>query len=148
MKSEYITALIVSDSTNTGMADVEMKKNRYTVPSFSGRIVEVREQDKDIPATSADDVPVYLAYKNSDNEYVRFTNDEAVTYTTGLQVGTDYSPYYTHGNFSGLGGGNMKYALSDYPEVYVVFESEVEKVAGPYPINGVSSYRLNETDFN
>jgi hypothetical protein len=145
MKDAYITARIVSDSTNIGMADVEMTKTRYTVPVFSGRIIAVDDADKDSPSTEYDGVPVYLAYKNSDDQYIKFTNDEAVTYTTSVQVGTDYNPYYIHGTFAGLGGGNMKYPVADYPQVYVLAK---DKVAGPYPIDGVSSYQIYENDFN
>ena len=143
MSSDYITARLVSDSTNSGMADVKMTKTRYTVPSFSGRIVSAAS-DKDTPVTANDGVAVYLAYKDG-SDYVRFDDDEAVVYTTGIQMGTDYSPYYVHGNFTGLGGGNMKYAVADYPEVYVLF---ADKVAGPYPIDGVSSYQIYENDFH
>ena len=92
MKNEYITASLISDSTNSGMADVEMTKVRYTVPTFSGRIVAVNDTDKAKAVTDDDGVPVYLAYKDSNNNYVKFTNDEAVVYTTAVQAGTDYSP--------------------------------------------------------
>ena len=145
MKDEYITAKIVSDSTNSGMADVEMTKTRYTVPTFSGRIVDAGVDNDKAFVEDYDGVPVYLAYKNSDNQYIKFTNDEAVVYTNGVQMGTDYSPYYIHGTFAGLGGGDMKYKVADYPEVYVLAGT---KVAGPYPINGYSSYQLDSSDFN
>lgn len=143
MTSDYITARLVSDSTNSGMADVQMTKTRYTVPTFSGRIVEAATENN-LPVSDAyDGVPVYLAYKDG-SEYVKFDDDEAVVYTNGIQMGTDYSPYYVHGNFTGLGGGNMKYAVADYPEVYILAKN---KVAGPYPIDGVSTYQINYIEF-
>lgn len=147
MTTDYVTASLVSDSTNSGMADVEMTKVRYTVPTFSGRISDPTTIDtyKDTPYTDDDGVPVCLAYKDSNNNYVKFTNDEAVVYTTAVQAGTDYTPYYIHGNFTGLGGGNMKYAVAEYPEVYVLTG---DKVAGPYKIDGVSSYQVYYSDFH
>jgi len=155
MSSDYITARLVSDSTNSGMADVMMEKTRYTVPSFSGRIT-TDPADADIPPVAGkDEVPVYLAYKEDNGSYVRFTDDEAVTYTTWTQIGTDMTPQYIHGNFTGLGGGNMKYAVADYPEVYVVADMDKDgevgtgdKVAGPYEIDANSSYQVFGSAFN
>ena len=148
MTDEYITANLISDSTNSGMADVEMTKVRYTVPTFSGRIVPADGADKDKAVTDKDGLAVHIVYKDAENKYVEFPNDEAVVYTTAIQAGTDYSPYYIHGTFAGLGGGNMKYSVKEYPEVYVLVVLDTEdKVAGPYPIDGVSSYQIYEDEF-
>jgi len=149
MKDAYITARIVSDSTNSGMADVEMKKTRYTVPVFNGRIVEGNADYAKPFVETSDEIPVYLTYEGEDGRYTRFTDVEATVSTTGNNIGTDTTPYYKHGNFAGLGGGNMKYVLADYPEVYILADMNADgavgsgdKVAGPYPLDGNSSYEV------
>lgn len=155
MTSDYITARLVSDSTNSGMADVKMTKTRYTVPTFSGRITADPADTGVPPVAGKDEVPVYLAYKQDNGSYERFTDDEAVVYTTWTQIGTDMTPQYIHGNFTGLGGGNMKYAVADYPKVYVVADidndGEVgagDRVAGPYEIDANSSYQVFGSAFD
>ncbi len=154
MTSDYITASLVSDSTNSGMADVKMKKVRYTVPTFSGRITTDPADTNTPPIETQDEVPVYLVYKvGNSSSYERFSDNEAVVYTTWTQIGTDVSPLFIHGTFTGLGGGNMKYAVKDYPNVYLHADKnkdgliDAAELAGPYPIDGVSSYQVNGSDF-
>ena len=156
MTDEYITANLISDSTNSGMADVEMTKVRYTVPTFSGRITTGPADTTNPPVANKDEVPVYLVYKvGNSSSYEIFPDDEAVVHTTWTQIGTDAeaNPLYIHGNFTDLGGGNMKYAVKDYPNVYLHADKnkdgiiDDEELAGPYPIDGVSSYQVNGSDF-
>lgn len=157
MTDEYITASLISDSTNSGMADVEMTKVRYTVPTFSGRITRDAADTTNPPVATLDGVPVYLVYKvGNSSSYERFSDDEAVVYTTWTQIGADISPLYIHGNFAGLGGGNMKYAVKDYPNVYVfvdkdrdgIIDESDHELSGPYPINGYSSYQIDGSVFD
>jgi len=156
MNDDYITARIVSDSTNSGMADVEMKKTRYTVPTFSGRITSGQASGAAVPPSADDEVPVYLAYKDEDDAFQIFPDDEAVVYTTWTQMGTETTPLYIHGNFTGLGGGNMKYAVAEYPAVYVVADmnrdgkvntgDKITKTS--YALDKYSSYQLDGADFD
>jgi len=139
IKADYVKAKIISDSTNAGMADVEMTRVRYTVPSFSGRITS----DIDASVTSDyDEVEVWLCYKE-DGNYVRFTDSEAKTATAFTQTGSDSSPWYMHGGFSGLGGGNMKYSKTDYPELWVVADLNKDGTISTGDLVSVASYEID-----
>ena len=153
MTEPYITATLISDSSNAGMADVEMRQVRFTVPSFGGRIVSSGADD--IPVSGDyDEITVYLCYEKDDGSYGFFDDyQESSVNTFASQSGTDAHPFYTHGNFTNLGGGNMK--LKDISDVYVWADMNSDKVintsdliAGPYPIDkGKNSYTLKGSDF-
>ena len=139
MADDYITASLVSDSTNSGMADVKMTKVRYTVPVFRGRIDSHTSDDSPISETY-DEVPVYICTKDGE-DYVRFTDTEATVTTSGNQAGD--LAIFTHGHFEGLGGGDMKYAKDTV--VYIAADMDRDGEIGAGDLVSKLSYRIDES---
>ena len=144
-KSDYkqklqgrIPVRIVSDSTNADGANIEMKKIRYSMPTFTGQVDDTTTSVSGTAPTENDfdNKKVWLCSEKSLDSL--YPQRAAYTYTTSAQVRSDaeYSGInvitkyvYSHGNFT-VGGASVKYMLTDeqleqeYPEqkVYLLFD--------------------------
>ena len=139
MSSDYITARLVSDSTNPGMADVKMEKVRYTVPVFRGRI-DSNTSDASPISETYDEVPVYICSKDG-SDYIRFSGTEATVTTSSNQAGD--LAIFTHGHFEGLGGGNLKYSKDTL--VYIAADMDRDGEIGVGDLVSKQAYRIDES---
>ncbi|MBP5757286.1 MAG: hypothetical protein J6W39_06870 [Spirochaetales bacterium] len=91
----------------TSNVNLYMKNFEFTLPGFSGgidgEVVPYTDTSKDV----FDNVPVWLAYKGTDDNWYPFKETiDANTLTYATQIIASTSVLYVHGEFSGVGNSS------------------------------------------